>query len=37
MGERKINDSHSWSLGMLGMHRTAHAYFAVSEWDLLIA
>nr|YP_009395036.1 acetohydroxyacid synthetase large subunit [Polysiphonia stricta]ARW63598.1 acetohydroxyacid synthetase large subunit [Polysiphonia stricta] len=37
MGKGIINDSHPLSLGMLGMHGTAYANFAVSECDLLIA
>jgi len=37
MGKSCINDSDTLSLGMLGMHGTAYANFAVSECDLLIA
>nr|YP_009399999.1 acetohydroxyacid synthetase large subunit [Tolypiocladia glomerulata]ARW69818.1 acetohydroxyacid synthetase large subunit [Tolypiocladia glomerulata] len=37
MGKGIIQESHSLSLGMLGMHGTAYANFAVSECDLLIA
>nr|WGH12914.1 Acetohydroxyacid synthetase large subunit [Echinothamnion sp.] len=37
MGKGIINEEHSLSLGMLGMHGTAYANFAVSECDLLIA
>jgi acetolactate synthase-1/2/3 large subunit len=37
MGKGIINESHELSLGMLGMHGTAYANFAVSECDLLIA
>lgn len=37
MGKGVINETHSLSLGMLGMHGTAYANFAVSECDLLIA
>nr|YP_009394208.1 acetohydroxyacid synthetase large subunit [Rhodomela confervoides]ARW62770.1 acetohydroxyacid synthetase large subunit [Rhodomela confervoides] len=37
MGKGIINESHSLSLGMLGMHGTAYANFSVSECDLLIA
>nr|QCI06107.1 acetohydroxyacid synthetase large subunit [Dicranema revolutum] len=37
MGKGIINENHSLSLGMLGMHGTAYANFAVSECDLLIA
>nr|YP_009391521.1 acetohydroxyacid synthetase large subunit [Platysiphonia delicata]ARW59665.1 acetohydroxyacid synthetase large subunit [Platysiphonia delicata] len=36
-GKGIINENHSLSLGMLGMHGTAYANFAVSECDLLIA
>jgi len=37
MGKGIINENHNLSLGMLGMHGTAYANFAVSECDLLIA
>ena len=37
MGKGIINESDVLSLGMLGMHGTAYANFAVSECDLLIA
>nr|YP_009243984.1 acetohydroxyacid synthase large subunit [Sporolithon durum]AMK96226.1 acetohydroxyacid synthase large subunit [Sporolithon durum] len=37
MGKGIIDDNHSLCLGMLGMHGTAYANFAVSECDLLIA
>nr|YP_009315420.1 Acetohydroxyacid synthetase large subunit [Yamadaella caenomyce]SCW23875.1 Acetohydroxyacid synthetase large subunit [Yamadaella caenomyce] len=37
MGKGIINDNHELALGMLGMHGTAYANFAVSECDLLIA
>nr|YP_009399586.1 acetohydroxyacid synthetase large subunit [Dictyomenia sonderi]ARW69192.1 acetohydroxyacid synthetase large subunit [Dictyomenia sonderi] len=37
MGKGIIDESHFLSLGMLGMHGTAYANFAVSECDLLIA
>nr|YP_009297093.1 acetohydroxyacid synthase large subunit [Ceramium japonicum]AOM66436.1 acetohydroxyacid synthase large subunit [Ceramium japonicum] len=37
MGKGIINEKHRLSLGMLGMHGTAYANFAVSECDLLIA
>nr|YP_009393176.1 acetohydroxyacid synthetase large subunit [Bostrychia moritziana]ARW61738.1 acetohydroxyacid synthetase large subunit [Bostrychia moritziana] len=37
MGKGIINEGHDLSLGMLGMHGTAYANFAVSECDLLIA
>nr|YP_009397721.1 acetohydroxyacid synthetase large subunit [Dipterosiphonia australica]ARW66907.1 acetohydroxyacid synthetase large subunit [Dipterosiphonia australica] len=37
MGKGIIDEKHSLSLGMLGMHGTAYANFAVSECDLLIA
>nr|YP_009315827.1 Acetohydroxyacid synthetase large subunit [Trichogloeopsis pedicellata]SCW24485.1 Acetohydroxyacid synthetase large subunit [Trichogloeopsis pedicellata] len=37
MGKGIIDDSNELSLGMLGMHGTAYANFAVSECDLLIA
>ena len=37
MGKGIINENETLSLGMLGMHGTAYANFAVSECDLLIA
>ncbi|HEY9847169.1 MAG TPA: thiamine pyrophosphate-binding protein, partial [Candidatus Caenarcaniphilales bacterium] len=37
MGKGAFEESHSLALGMLGMHGTAYANFAVSECDLLIA
>lgn len=37
MGKGIINENDPLSLGMLGMHGTAYANFAVSECDLLIA
>jgi len=37
MGKGAIDENHVLSLGMLGMHGTAYANFAVSECDLLIA
>lgn len=37
MGKGIVSDNHDLSLGMLGMHGTAYANFAVSECDLLIA
>lgn len=37
MGKGVIQENHLLSLGMLGMHGTAYANFAVSECDLLIA
>lgn len=37
MGKGIIDENNSLSLGMLGMHGTAYANFAVSECDLLIA
>lgn len=37
MGKGIIDNDHVLSLGMLGMHGTAYANFAVSECDLLIA
>ncbi len=37
MGKGAFDENHSLSLGMLGMHGTAYANFAVSECDLLIA
>ncbi|MEB3831105.1 biosynthetic-type acetolactate synthase large subunit [Phormidium sp. CCY1219] len=37
MGLGAFDEQHSLSVGMLGMHGTAYANFAVSECDLLIA
>lgn len=37
MGKGSFNENHRLSVGMLGMHGTAYANFAVSECDLLIA
>ena len=37
MGKGIINETNSLYLGMLGMHGTAYANYAVSECDLLIA
>ena len=37
MGKGIINENDDLCLGMLGMHGTAYANFAVSECDLLIA
>nr|QCI03973.1 acetohydroxyacid synthetase large subunit [Antithamnionella ternifolia] len=37
MGKGIIDENDALSLGMLGMHGTAYANFAVSECDLLIA
>jgi len=37
MGKGAYNENDHLSLGMLGMHGTAYANFAVSECDLLIA
>jgi acetolactate synthase-1/2/3 large subunit len=37
MGKSSYNETDNLSLGMLGMHGTAYANFAVSECDLLIA
>nr|YP_009295909.1 acetohydroxyacid synthase large subunit [Schimmelmannia schousboei]AOM64844.1 acetohydroxyacid synthase large subunit [Schimmelmannia schousboei] len=37
MGKGIIDEKHELCLGMLGMHGTAYANFAVSECDLLIA
>nr|YP_009399183.1 acetohydroxyacid synthetase large subunit [Taenioma perpusillum]ARW68580.1 acetohydroxyacid synthetase large subunit [Taenioma perpusillum] len=37
MGKGIFDETHQLSLGMLGMHGTAYANFAVSECDLLIA
>lgn len=37
MGKGILQEKHPLSLGMLGMHGTAYANFAVSECDLLIA
>ena len=37
MGKGSFDERHPLSLGMLGMHGTAYANFAVTECDLLIA
>jgi acetolactate synthase-1/2/3 large subunit len=37
MGKGSFEESHRLAVGMLGMHGTAYANFAVSECDLLIA
>ncbi|WP_321160981.1 biosynthetic-type acetolactate synthase large subunit [Spirulina subsalsa] len=37
MGKGIMDESHPLALGMLGMHGTAYANFAVGECDLLIA
>lgn len=37
MGKGAFDETHPLSVGMLGMHGTAYANFAVSECDLLIA
>ena len=37
MGKGAFDENHSLCLGMLGMHGTAYANFAISECDLLIA
>nr|YP_009545175.1 acetohydroxyacid synthase large subunit [Synura uvella]AYO28329.1 acetohydroxyacid synthase large subunit [Synura uvella] len=37
MGKSSYNEKDNLALGMLGMHGTAYANFAVSECDLLIA
>lgn len=37
MGKGAFDETHSLAVGMLGMHGTAYANFAVSECDLLIA
>ncbi|HEY9737084.1 MAG TPA: biosynthetic-type acetolactate synthase large subunit, partial [Trichocoleus sp.] len=37
MGKGSFNEHHPLAVGMLGMHGTAYANFAVSECDLLIA
>nr|WDB00519.1 acetohydroxyacid synthase large subunit [Cavernulicola chilensis] len=37
MGKGAFDENHSLALGMLGMHGTAYANYAVSECDLLIA
>lgn len=37
MGKGSFNEHHPLALGMLGMHGTAYANFAVTECDLLIA
>jgi len=37
MGKGSFDENHPLAVGMLGMHGTAYANFAVSECDLLIA
>lgn len=37
MGKGSFDEKHELAVGMLGMHGTAYANFAVSECDLLIA
>ncbi|MDX2272331.1 MAG: biosynthetic-type acetolactate synthase large subunit [Cyanobacteriota bacterium] len=37
MGKGVFDENHALSVGMLGMHGTAYANFAVTECDLLIA
>lgn len=37
MGKGIVDENNSLSLGMLGMHGTVYANYAVSECDLLIA
>ncbi|MEO0887605.1 MAG: biosynthetic-type acetolactate synthase large subunit [Cyanobacteria bacterium J06648_10] len=37
MGKGAVDENSSLSVGMLGMHGTAYANFAVSECDLLVA
>ena len=37
MGKSSYNEKDNLSLGMLGMHGTAYANFAISECDLLVA
>jgi acetolactate synthase I/II/III large subunit len=37
MGKGAIDENHALSLGMLGMHGTAYANWAVTDCDLLIA
>ncbi|MBU6250050.1 MAG: biosynthetic-type acetolactate synthase large subunit [Cyanobacteria bacterium REEB417] len=37
MGKGAFDENHALSVGMLGMHGTAYANFAVTECDLLIA
>ncbi|MGB3788387.1 MAG: biosynthetic-type acetolactate synthase large subunit [Phormidesmis sp.] len=37
MGKGAIDEHHPLSVGMLGMHGTAYANFAVSQCDLLVA
>jgi len=37
MGKGSFNEHHPLAVGMLGMHGTAYANYAVSECDLLIA
>ena len=37
MGKGAVDEHHPLSVGMLGMHGTAYANFAVSQCDLLVA
>ncbi|MEM9946782.1 MAG: biosynthetic-type acetolactate synthase large subunit [Cyanobacteria bacterium P01_D01_bin.36] len=37
MGKGAVDEHHELSVGMLGMHGTAYANFAVSQCDLLVA
>ena len=37
MGKGAVDDHHPLAVGMLGMHGTAYANFAVSQCDLLVA
>ncbi|PZO49144.1 MAG: biosynthetic-type acetolactate synthase large subunit [Phormidesmis priestleyi] len=37
MGKGSVNEHHPLAVGMLGMHGTAYANFAVSQCDLLVA
>ena len=37
MGKGAVDERSPLSVGMLGMHGTAYANFAVSECDLLVA
>jgi acetolactate synthase-1/2/3 large subunit len=37
MGKGAFDENHPLALGMLGMHGTAYANFAVTDCDLLIA
>lgn len=37
MGKGAVNEHHPLAVGMLGMHGTAYANFAVSQCDLLVA